>query len=81
MTPEQSIDSGDLDALKELEQSPGYWLFKQRILDELERLRNDLEQMQPEILAQLTRGKINALRLVLQIPSILIGEVKTELEK
>jgi hypothetical protein len=65
-----------LDAVKELERSPGWRLVAERITHELERSRTALEQPTgPEMTATL-RGGIGALRMVLNIPGILKDEFK-----
>ncbi len=80
MLASESLDSADLDSLQELEQSPGYALFAKRINEQIQRQCAALELPQSEQMTANLRGNIWALRLVLEIPSILKGEVKTEIE-
>lgn len=71
----EPLDSGDLDALLEMERSLGYRLLIGRIEEEIERKRNTLEQhCDPEITAT-TRGEIAALRMVLTVPENLKAEI------
>lgn len=74
MSLPEPIDSADLDAILEMERSPGWGLVRDRISYELERRRGELEH--PERPPDGLRGEIKALRTVLQIPDILKGEIK-----
>ena len=69
-------DSGHLDAINELKESPGYALVVERIQETLEQLRNDLEKGASDS----TRGQCKALRMVLTIPEILKSEIQASLK-
>ena len=71
-------DTGDLDAIRELIISPGWDLVRTRINDEIERLRDQLEN-QPNLID--TRGQIKSLRLVLTIPEILQAEIGRQVKE
>lgn len=77
--PSESYDSADLDALLELERSPGYALVTLRILDYLNDQRTELEKPAETNQTDLIRGKIAALRVVLGIQEILKAEIKLNL--
>jgi len=72
----EPLDNGDRDAILELERSTGYALVKMRIQQEIIRRSAELELPANIESTQYTRGVIYALRTVLQIPSILKGEIK-----
>jgi hypothetical protein len=76
----EPLDSGDLDALIDLERSRGYALVRERILAELERYRTGLEADSDIGWTSRLRGKIEALRTVLEIPEILKAEIKGALK-
>lgn len=78
MKPEPP-DSAEIDALKELQRSPGYELVMERIEEEMERRRDQLEDLCTQQLTDYTRGYLKALRTVLGIPQILIDEISKEL--
>ena len=80
MQPEK-YDSSDLDALVDLEQSPGYVLVAQRVVEQLELRRRKLEQECDLPLTAYTRGYIAALRMVLEIPGILRAEIASQLKE
>ena len=62
----EPLDSADLDAISELERSPGYFLVAERIRGELQRRRDELEHSDCEWQAMnMVRGQIKALREVL----------------
>ena len=69
-------DSAELDAIKELKHSPGYALVVERITEELERNRIELEFRATPELTEFIRGYIKALRIVLMIFEILENELK-----
>jgi len=71
-------DSAELDAIKELKDSPGYALVVERINEELHRKRQILEMLGPEQHFARTQGYIEALRMVLTIPEILANELKEQ---
>ena len=71
-------DSAELDSIKELKDSPGYSLVVERINEELERKRHNLEFVGPELYFIRTQGYIEALRMVLTIPEILANELKEQ---
>jgi len=68
--------TADLDAVVELQRSPGYALVVERINQELERRRHELEQPIGIEGTSLARGQVQALRTVLSIPQILQQEMK-----
>lgn len=76
-THEEKLDSADLDAILELERSPGYALIAQRLTEVLERKRLDLERPGQDV--QLLRGEISALRVALAVPGILKDEIRAAL--
>jgi hypothetical protein len=71
-------DSAEIDSLKELQRSPGYSLLVGRINAEMERKRDQLEDLCTQQLTDYTRGYLKALRTVLGIPQILIDEISKE---
>lgn len=75
--PDEAVDSADLDAVLELQRSPGYALVVQRLGETLERKRLELERDGEDV--QLLRGEISALRVALAIPDILKDEIKAQL--
>ena len=72
-------DSADLDALQELVRSPGFQLYAARINEELERRRAELETAEKLEAIKGSQGLIKGLRIALEIPGILIEEVKAQL--
>jgi len=72
----EPLDSGDHDAILDMERSPGYALFVERINAELQRRQAELELTATIDSTQFCRGTIYALRTVMQIPTILKGEIK-----
>jgi hypothetical protein len=72
----EPLDSADADALRDLVRSRGYELVANRVADELQRERAQLEGPLDVEKTANVRGAIRALRMVLQVPQILIGEVK-----
>lgn len=76
MQQPESLDSADLDAILELERSPGYALVVKRITTEIERKRTDLENGGNAIRLC---GEIAALRVVLSIPGSLKHEARAQL--
>jgi hypothetical protein len=72
----EALDSADRDAILELERSTGYALVKLRVQQEIIRRSAELELPTNIESTQYIRGVIYALRTVLQIPSILKGEIK-----
>jgi len=77
VTDDEPLDSGDVDALLELERSRGYQLVCDRILQQLDCHRGRLEAELLPAPTQYERGYIAALRMVLTVPKILKGEIKT----
>jgi len=78
MQPEP-LDSADLDALRELEQSPGYILVMERIFETIKKKRDDLERIDSR--GDLLRGELSGLRLALNIPAILKEEIKNSVKE
>jgi len=76
MTPQEKPDSAELDAIIELQKHPGWALVCQRVSEEIERLRDQLEN-QPNLVD--TRGQIKGLRLALTIPGIRRDEIERSL--
>jgi hypothetical protein len=72
----EPADSADLDAIRDLERSPGYALFSMRVVSEIRRKQDELEQPGDIASTQYIRGMIYALRTVLNMPAILKGEMK-----
>jgi hypothetical protein len=78
----EPYDSGDLDAILELERSPGYALVAKRIGEELQRRRDELEHSEFDWQAMIAaRGQIKALKIALAIPDILKVEIKAGLDR
>lgn len=68
-------DSAELDALRELAFSAGYGLVVERINEEIERQRGQLEEDLDIWQTARVRGYIAALRMVLTLPEILKSEI------
>lgn len=80
MRPEPP-DSGDLDALQDLERSRGYQLTMVAIAQELERRRAALEAAStPQDQTAYLRGYIAALRMVFALPATLEYEISQTLK-
>jgi hypothetical protein len=77
----ESYDSGDLDAMQDLEISRGWELVRDRIAGELERKQVALEGDGDFQEVCELRGYIRALRMVLQIPEIRKDEIKQQLRE
>jgi hypothetical protein len=69
----------DLDALSHLTISAGYRLLRNRVESELERRRAELERDLDIVNTAECRGRIGALRTVLEIPVILRDEMKNQI--
>jgi len=78
---DDGYDSGDLDAIRELEASPGYSLVRGRLLEELERKRSELERPADGEKTAMLRGAIAQLRTVLSVPEILQSEIRGSLKE
>lgn len=78
---EEAPDSAEIDALKELERSPGYQLVVNRIAEMILRRCFELEGELDEPKTNRIRGEIKALRDVLTIPEVLKGEIQQQLQK
>lgn len=76
--PAEPMDSGDLDALLEMERSLGYRLLTSRIQEAIADKLADLERPSSEETTALLRGGIAALRMVLTIPDSLKAEIGAE---
>ncbi|MBZ5578240.1 MAG: hypothetical protein LAP40_16885 [Acidobacteriia bacterium] len=77
---QEELDSADLDAVKDLERSPGYALVRERVTAEIERLGRELEgDLDAEKTAKL-RGQLRAYRTLLTIPGILKSEIEREVK-
>jgi len=74
-------DASDLDAIQTLIHSAGYRILRQRELDTIERLRNDLERPVPVQATAELRGRISGLRLALDLPNILQAEIEADLKE
>lgn len=72
-------DSGDLDAILELERSRGYALLMGRIVEELDRQRVQCEQPSDSWVTHYAQGQVKALRTVLAVAGILKSEIKASL--
>jgi hypothetical protein len=72
-------DSGDLDAILELERSRGYALVMERITDELERQRLQCEQPSETWTTHYAQGQVKGLRTARAIPEILRAEIRDSL--
>jgi hypothetical protein len=73
-------DSADLDAILELERSPGYALVSQRMSEELDRRRSHLETDPGDGFLR-AQGQVSGLRTALAIPGILKAEIKAALKE
>lgn len=73
-------DSSDLDAIRELRRSQGWKLVKQRITDELERQRIEMERPADWGVTNLSRGQVKAFRTVIEIPGILENEISKQVK-
>lgn len=72
----ESLDTVDAEHIKEMLGSSGWRLVSARIQHELGRQCTLLESPQSEFDTASTRGLIRGLRLILEIPEILIREGK-----
>lgn len=77
---EPQYDSAELDALREMERSPGYQLVLARIHEEIARRRDNLEADLNERQTACERGQILGLRTALSIPEILKQEIESALD-
>jgi hypothetical protein len=76
---DEPANSEKRDAILELERSKGWGLVRERITDQLERERGELEDIwSDEAVTATRRGSIKALRTVLSIPGILKEEFSKE---
>ena len=73
-------DSSDLDALREMERSPGFVLYSARIATEIERLRTELEGNRNAEQTWTARGQIKGLRTAQAIPGFLKHEISEEVK-
>jgi hypothetical protein len=80
VTPEP-YDSAELDALIELERSPGYALIRARYEFMLERKRQELEKPHDEAKTAQIRGEIAMLRDVFWIIENLKQEILAQLKE
>lgn len=78
---DEAPDSGDLDALYDLERHTGYFLVRYRITEELERCREALLQDADAIATAKLRGMASAFSTSLRILQILITELKGQLKE
>lgn len=78
LVQDDPANSEKLDAIREMQRSPGYELFEGRIHDELDRKRKALEEPKDMGETASLRGAIGALRMVLSIPEILETEFRKE---
>jgi len=78
MAPE--MDTRDSDALESLEITEGWALVCGRVMEEIERRRDALEQMPSNVVGpggvSGLQGFISACRMFLGLPAIMRGEVK-----
>lgn len=75
------MDGDDLDALAALEIHAGWRLVRERIEQQLEARRRSLEELCAPDLTAYSRGQINALRVVLDLPNILREEAAIALKE
>ena len=73
-------DSSDLDALSEMERSPGFLLYSARVAAEIERLRTELEGNRNAEQTWMARGQIKGLRTARAISEILKNEISQEVK-
>lgn len=73
-TPDEP-EQADLDALAELQRSRGFALVIQRMQVFLDEERNELEKPAGDDRTNVVRGRIQAIRTVLDIPQILKDEL------
>jgi hypothetical protein len=76
----QEYDSADLDAILELQRSPGFALFAARVNATLEVERLECEKPSDTWMTHFAQGQVRALRTVLDIPGILRAEIKATLD-
>ena len=74
-------DSSDLDALREMQRSPGYGLLVGRIESTIDGLHKDLERNSTIENTCWLRGEIAAYRTALTLPDILKGEISQEVKR
>jgi len=77
----EPYDSADLDAILELERSPGYALLVERVHFCLELQRTECEQPSSTWTTHYAQGQCKALRTVLDLAGILKAEIKASLDK
>jgi len=76
MPERRDWDSGDLDALGDIDESLGYRIVSTRMFEELTRRQFELESDLSERQTQFVRGYIAALKMALTLPDNLISEIK-----
>jgi hypothetical protein len=74
----ETLDSLDAEDIRAATEMPGYEFILNRTLKELDRRRLELETQRDPIAAAELRGMVAALRTVVRIPEILIGEAKSQ---
>jgi hypothetical protein len=77
---DHELDSGDLDAIRELRGLRGYTLLFIRISDQIKLRVAKLEQLLPLDETNVLRGEIAGLKLALEIPQILEDEARVNVE-
>ncbi len=77
---DHELDAGDLDAIRELRSSPGQVLVYMRITDQIQLRQAKLEQPLDHDRTNVLRGEIAGLRTALELPEILEGEARVNVE-
>lgn len=68
------LDGVDAEHLREVLDSPGWQLIKQRLMKTLEGKMRDLVRPQNEVETATLRGAIQSLELAIKVPEILVQE-------
>ena len=77
----EAYDSGHLEALEECIRSEGYKLIAKRIQATAQAKFRDLVRPVPPQESDILRGAIAGLELALEVPDILVREIKSMLPK
>lgn len=75
----EDLDTSHVDALDDLVRTEGWRLYRQRLEMQLDRDSAYIEAYQPEHLTNIARGRIQSLRLALNLPKLLAAEIAAQI--